>query len=289
MRPPRSARRDDRRVNALTRFLIDVARDWFGRFVAVQGLDRAMAIGAQAYTALVPLLIVYSSLLPRADNEDFADVLIKRFELTGSTAASFKQVFAPAGAVESGVTFLGVGLLIVAALSFTRGLQRLYELAYELPTLGIKNTPRGLLWLLVVTIVAGVRPIVLGPFGGALLTVLSLAFGVGVWLVTPYLLLGRRVAWQTLLPGALLTAIGMIGVGIYSVIWMPHALASSARQYGIIGIGFALLAWLVAVSSVIVVTTTGGAILAERLGLHSAAGDDTPAGESASSSSALGA
>jgi membrane protein len=83
VRPPRSAPRDDRPI----RLLIDIARDWLRRFVAVQGIDRAMAIGAQAYTALIPLLIVYSSLLPRSDNEDFADVLIRRFELSGSTAS----------------------------------------------------------------------------------------------------------------------------------------------------------------------------------------------------------
>ena len=106
---------------------LDVARDWTQRFVEIQGIDRAMALGAQAYTALIPLLIVYVSLLPRADNEDFADVMIKEFELSGSTAASFKRAFAPAGEVESSVTALGVILLIVSALSFTRGMQRLYE------------------------------------------------------------------------------------------------------------------------------------------------------------------
>jgi len=34
------------------RALIDLFRDWIERFVAVQGVDRSMAIGAQAYTAL---------------------------------------------------------------------------------------------------------------------------------------------------------------------------------------------------------------------------------------------
>jgi membrane protein len=143
----------------------------------------------------------------------------------------------------------------------------------------MKNTPRGALWLLVVTVVVALRPIVLKPFSGALLTALSLAFGIGLWLVTPYLLLGRRVPWRTLLPGALLTAVGMIGVGIYSVVWMPHAFASAAKQYGIIGIGFAMLTWLVAVSSVVVVATTGGAMIADRLGLQSPARDDTLSGE----------
>jgi membrane protein len=248
------------------RAVADLATDWLTRFVAVQGIDRAMAIGAQAYTALIPLLIVYASLLPRADNEDFADTLIKQFKLSGSTASSFKRAFAPAGEVESSVTALGVVLLLVSALSFTRGMQRLYEGAFDLEKLGMKNTPRALLWLFVITLFLAVRPVVLGPLHGWLSVAATLAFSTLLWLLTPYLMLGRRVSWQRLLPGAVLTALGMAGVGIWSALWMPHTLASSASQFGLIGIGFALLTWLIAIASVIVVTTTGGAMIADRWG-----------------------
>ncbi len=174
--------------------VVDLARDWIGRFIAVQGIDRAMAIGAQAYTALIPLMIVYASLLPRSGNESFADVLVDRFELTGSTAASVELAFAPAGEVESGVTLLGAGLLLVAALSFTRGMQRLYEGAFGLTKLGMRNTPRGLLWLVVLTVAASVRPVITEPFEGVTRVVITIAEGVVLWLVTPSLLLGRARA-----------------------------------------------------------------------------------------------
>lgn len=247
------------------RGVIDFGRDWLRRFVQVQGFDRAMAISAYAYTALFPLLIVYASLLPRADSEDFSDVLIKEFELRGATASSVKQAFAPAGEVQSGVTLLGVGLLLISALSFSRGLQRLYELSYRLPALGMRNTPRGVLWLVFLVVLAGARPIVTSPFGGELKVVVTLIISVGGWIITPYLLLGKRVAWRPLLPGALLTALGMAGVGIWSVVWMPHTLAASAQQFGVIGVGFALMSWLFAVAVVVVVATTGGAMITARL------------------------
>lgn len=239
-------------------------RDWFERFVSVQGIDRAMAIAAQGYSAFLPLLIVYASLLPRSDNKSFADLLVDRFELHGSAAESVRMAFAPSGAVESGVTALGVTLLLVSALSFTRGMQRLYEGAYGLPTLGMRNTLRALLWLTTIAAIVTLRPVITEPLGGWLLVATTLAIGTVTWLVTPYLLLGRRVRPLRLLPSAVLTAIGMAGVGIWSVIWMPHTLASSAAQFGIIGIGFAMLTWFVAVAAVLVVTTTGGATIADR-------------------------
>ncbi|MDA0184739.1 hypothetical protein OJ997_30835 [Solirubrobacter phytolaccae] len=244
--------------------VVQFFREWLERFVSVQGIDRAMAIAAQGYSAFLPLLIVYASLLPRADNKSFADVLVKQFELTGSAAESVRLAFAPSGAVESGVTVLGVVLLLVSTLAFTRGLQRLYEGAYGLRTLGMRNTLRALLWLSTITLIVTLRPIVTEPLSGWLLIASTLAIGTMTWLLTPYLLLGRRVRPLRLLPSAVLTAIGMAGVGIWSVIWMPHTLSTSASQFGIIGIGFAMLTWFVAVSSVIVVTTTGGATIAER-------------------------
>ena len=44
--------------------VVRFGRDWFARFIHVQGFDRAMAIAAYGYSALIPLLIVYASVLP---------------------------------------------------------------------------------------------------------------------------------------------------------------------------------------------------------------------------------
>ncbi len=245
-------------VAPVARFL----RDWIARFLGVQGFDRAMAVAAYGYSALIPLLIVYASLLPTS--RSFADTIVERFELTGASADTVRQAFAPTDTVNSGVTVLGVVLLLVSALSFARGMQRLYEGVYGLPTLGIRNTKWGLAWLAVICALVVIRPVVLGGVGGALDTIAALALSGGLWLATPYLLLGRRVRWTRLAPAAVLSTIGMTGVGIWSVIFMPHILASSSAEFGVIGIGFALLTWLVAVAVVLVVAASGGAVIADR-------------------------
>jgi membrane protein len=234
--------------------------------VALHGVDRAMAIGAQAYTALFPQLIVYISISPLKSGRSMSQMLIDRLELDGAAAASVRQAFAPVGAVQSGITALSVALLLFSGLSFTRGLQRLYEGAFSLPTLGVKNTKWGILWLAAVTLLVTLRPIVLGGLSGRIETIASLLISGLLWLVTPYLLLGRRVYWLRLAPLAVLSVIGMTGVGIWSVLWMPHTIAASADQFGVIGIGFALLTWMVAVAGVLVVAATGGALVSDRIG-----------------------
>ena len=239
---------------------VDFFREWLRRFFGVQGFDRAMAIGAYAYSALIPAVIVYSAVV--SDEKSFADTLIDRFELSGSSADAVRSAFGASATVQSSVTWFGVLLLIISALSFARAMQRLYEGAYDLPPLSMRNTNWALLWLLIVFLAALVRPLIdRGPVTGLILSA-------AIWLATPYLLLGRRVHWSRLVSVALLSAVGMSGVGIYTVIYMPHAISDSAAQYGVFGIGFALLGWLFVSACVLVAAATGGALITERIEHH---------------------
>jgi membrane protein len=140
--------------------------------------------------------------------QGFADQLIRIFHLTGTAAATVRQAFAPPGAVESQVSAIGALLLVVSALSFTRALQRLYELAWGETSLGVRAAKFGLIWLALVVATLTVRPILLGAFHGVTKVVLTMVTSGLLWLVTPYVLLGRRVDWRRLWPTAALTRRG---------------------------------------------------------------------------------
>ena len=241
------------------------ARDWFLGFAGLQGFDRAVALAGQAFTALIPLLIVYAAVVSRASGQDFADQLIRVFHLTGNSAANVRQAFAPPGTVESQVSTLGALLLIVSALSFTRALQRLYQIAWNQTSLGVRAAKWGLIWLLLVVVVLTVRPIALSPFDGVLKVVLSIIDSGLLWLITPYVLLGRRVPWRRLWPTAVLTGVGMTALGLAGAVWMPHSVATTGAQFGGIGVAFAILGWLVGGGFVLVVATSGGALIDARL------------------------
>jgi membrane protein len=88
--------------------------------------------------------------------------------------------------------------------------------------------------------------------------VLSLAGGLFVGLFTPYLLLGRRIRWHRLLLQASLTAAGLTALGIWTAIYMPKAIGSSASAYGAIGVAFALLTWLWGLGIVLVIAAVYG-------------------------------
>jgi membrane protein len=261
-----AARQRAGRAGRLVTAPLQFGRDWLVRFIGLQGFDRAVALAGQAFTALIPLLIVYSAVVSQRTGRDFADELVHVFGLKGAAATDLRRAFAPPTEVTSQVSALGVFLLVTAALSFTRALQRLYQFAWDQPSLGWRAAKWGLIWLAAAAVLVTLRPIVLHAVHGALLVVLSLVFAAVFWLVTPVVLLAQRVSWHRLLPTALLTGFGMTALSICSAIWMPRSVAKSAQQFGVMGIAFALLSWLVGAGFVLVAAAAFGAVIDERLG-----------------------
>jgi membrane protein len=246
--------------------VVGFVRAWVERWFEVQGVDRAMALAAQAFSALIPLLIVYTAVVTRNESSSFADRLIDRFDLDDATADSVREAFASSQTVTSSISSLGLVLLIISALAFTRGMQRLYEGAYELPKLGVRNTPWALAWLALVIVWSSIQPALAALFDStAPHAVVSLFLAAVAWVLTPYLLLGRRLHWRRLMAGGVLTATGMTALGATSVLWLPRTIETSADQFGVMGVAFALLSWLVAAGFVLVAAATGGAVTAERL------------------------
>lgn len=253
-----AARRHARLAHAiaLTRAALD-------RLVEIQFVDRSIALGSLAFTALVPLLVIAAAFLPGTDG--LASTLVERFHLRGSTADLVRDVFAQPDAVRQSISWLGVLLLIGAALSFTRGLQRVYERAWRLEARGLAGTRAGLIWIggIVVwsTLFASVRDWLLdltGPVGS--LTIL-LTGNAALWLWSPWILLAGRVGWRALVPTALLTSVAMTTISVGSVIYMPEAIGRSAAHYGTIGIAIALVSWLVGVGFALTACAGVGAVL----------------------------
>ena len=243
---------------------LSFGRDCLTRFFSVQGLDRAMALAAQAFTTLLPLLVVYGALVPTPDGEDFAGRIIDRLDLEGASAKSVEEAFASSSTTASSVTAIGIVLLVISALSFTRGLQRLYEGSFGLPALGIRGTRYGLQWLLVMVLVLTFRPLVLGFLHDTAAAVGAVGLSLLLWLATPYLLLGKRIAWRRLVPAAVLTTVGM---GVYtatSFLWLPRTIESLSEQFGFIGISFALVSWFFAAASILVAGAAIGAVVDQR-------------------------
>ena len=226
---------------------------WFvDPLVRFDFLDRSLAIGAQAFSALIPMLLVL-----RLGSGGLPQDLIERFNLHDDAAEAVREAFSVADG-RSTTTVISVVVLVVSVLSFTRRLQRLYESTWELATRGVRGTGWGLAWIGFLLIYGSLHPALDGVARGVVGVLLSVAGAFVLGLLTPYLLLGRRLDTRRLVPQACLTAVGLTALGIWSAIYMPRALESSADAYGSIGVAFALLTWLWGLGMVLVAAAVYG-------------------------------
>jgi membrane protein len=160
---------------------------------------------------------------------------------------------------------IGALIVLLSATASSRAMARVCERAWRLP----RAAARLVAWRWVAWIVAWVAVLVLqgplrhglgaGPWVGAPLIFLA---DVLVWWWTQRLLLGARMPWLPLLPGALLSALAMTALSMTARLYLPTALNRSLATYGSLGSIFTLLSWLIAICAVLTFTITAGAVLA---------------------------
>lgn len=229
------------------------------QLVAQQAVDRAMVIASQAFTALIPLLILVSALAPASRRGLVADAIVGRFNLSGDSAAAVEQMFGGGANPSTGV--LSVVLMLVSGVSLTRRIQRMYEQAWHregdpgvVGLRGSLNATLGLSAMLVEIVLLGLaRTLVRRLPGEWLLGVpLSLLTSLVLWTSIPWLLLDRRVHWRRLLVGGVMAAFCANAYGAATTVYMPGLLDSYNRRYGLFGVTLALVGWLLCISMIIV-------------------------------------
>jgi membrane protein len=239
------------------------------RFVQIEGPQQATVIAAQAFTSLIPFLVVASALGP--GEGDLGDRIVERFSLDGDSARSVKALFNDTGEVESTVTWVGVVILVLSTLSFTRATQRMFQRAYGTSAKGPREMWRGFAWLGGFAVwIAVSSPLRdgLSDIGGLLLAlVASGVTGFFLWLWTPAILLGIR-DWRRLLPGAIVSGVLGALAGVASGIYIPILMEWSADKYGLIGIAFSMQSWLLVMAFVVVIGAVVGAVASELYGDH---------------------
>jgi uncharacterized BrkB/YihY/UPF0761 family membrane protein len=235
------------------------------RFQRIAGFDRAVALASSALTALIPLAILAGAILPDS-GKDAADRIIDRYDLTGGGAEAVRDAFSPAAGTETEISVAGALLLLVAVLSFSRAVQRLFEQTWELKPLSVRNSVNGMLWIAALTLYMALNGWIHGAVDltrlqiGANLVLIPVSAVFLVW--SGWILTAKRISRRSLLPfgvtGAVLLALYSTGAAVY----VPHLFESYATRYGVIGAVFAMISALFCVMIVVV----GAAALGREVG-----------------------
>jgi membrane protein len=235
----------------------------------IELFDRAMTLAAQAFTSVLPVIILIAVLRPRRP-DDLGAVIAEQLGLPPGAQRALLESLPEAAEASASFGFFGALVVLLGATSFSRALERMYARIWDVPRPGLHGSWRWLAALLAVVVALVVIRFTRGVLDALPVPVLwqataSAAVWAVVWSLVPWLLLKGQVALRLVAAGGVPTGLALALTGLPGSVYLPIALGAGARQFGALGIAFAYIGWLFVLSMVVVV----GAVLG-----HAAARDE---------------
>jgi membrane protein len=243
------------------------------RFGALKGGSLAAAVTLQSFLALFPLLLALVAIVgffSAHSSTDVAGRIIGEFGLTGDAATAMRDALSTAEESRRTASVVGLVGLAWSGLGLVAALQYAYDQVWQVESRGVKDKAVGVMWLV------GAALLFVG--GAAITTVLrwvpgfvtpvgalaSIGISFLLWWWTSKALPNRDVGWRPLIPGAIAGAVGLEILKVVGAYYVPKAVSSSSELYGSIGIVFAILAWLLLFTRLVVYSEILNVVLWER-------------------------
>ena len=239
------------------------------RFQKLAGFDRSIALASSALTATIPLAIVTSAVASHLGGKDTAERIIERYDLSGGGAEAVKDLFSPTSGTSTSLGIVGFLFLLVAVLSFTRAVQRLFEQTWELTPLSVRNTFNGILWIAGLTAYLGLSGFLHAALGRSRLELTATLFDVPLAAVflgwSGWVLSAKRIARDALIPFAIVGSAVLAVYSVGAVVYIPHLFSTYSTRYGVIGAVFAMISALFCVMVAVVGSAAAGREIHDEL------------------------
>jgi membrane protein len=244
------------------------------RYRDVDGPLESALLSLYVLVAIIPALLVMEEYLD-AHPAALANDLVHHYGLNASTAELLRNVLVQDRTHELGSALFAIAGALFFGLNFGRVLQLVHARAWriQLPT---RQSDQALY-----------AAVLLGVYGLILLLLVqlselrgspswvgtTLALGwIGLLVVffiwAPWLLTHKLITRRDLLPGAVLTAIGLVVLMLVSSYVMEFWVNLYASDYGGLGVVLAIYFWIAFSSAVIVGAASLSPLLAERRNLQ---------------------
>jgi len=251
-----------------------VAIDAWRRYRSVDGPLQSALLSIYILVAVLPALLVMEEYLDPHPNA-LASQIVHHYRLNASTSELLHNVLGQGRSHELGSALLAIASALVFGIGFGRVLQLVHSRAWKLDlATGPFDQVRygavlaglyGLLLLLLLQLneFHTSSTLIKALLGVGWVGFLTLFFDVAPWLLTH-----RQISRRDLLPGAVLTALAVVGLMIVSNFVMQFWVDLYARDYGGFGVVLAIYFWIAFSSAVIVGAASLSPALAARRSLR---------------------
>jgi membrane protein len=240
------------------------AQDVAARLTAVDFGNSIVLFGAALLVAVLPLLLLLSSLADTRVDDD----LSRHIGLDRTGAHIVEGLFRKTPSHAAGPIVLGLIVAFAGTMTLVSFLQIIYERVFNQEHRGWRDLHRFVAWVLVLaalTVAAAAYDHPLGRDAGPVVRSL-----VSFMLITAFLwwtmhfLLAGRLMWRQLIWPAVITSLLWFGLALFSSLYFSSALISENKLYGTIGVVFILMTWFIAIGAIVVLGAVCGAVLQER-------------------------
>jgi membrane protein len=238
----------DQGSHAVDRVKATTAGTFWSRLNAIDFMNSSLQFAALAVLCLFPFLITVSA----ESGGDARHALVARLGLDQQATRDVDKLMSSGSHTVTTLSVVGAAVVLFGALGIASTLQVWYERAYgQAPAQNMaRQLANRLLWLgglMGYLTLQDFSFIQLKQVGGARVPIYIATFILAVpfywW--TPHVLLMGRVAWGRLFPVGLATAGCVTGLGVFSGLLFSQQIASSASDYGPIGVVMVLLSYLI--------------------------------------------
>ncbi|WP_063770907.1 YihY/virulence factor BrkB family protein [Streptacidiphilus neutrinimicus] len=220
-----------------------------GRHVEI--MQRSLAFAALFFVTLVPLLVVIAAAEGSRGN-GIAQWVSDALGLSGKGAEAVKGLFATRRQTLSTTTGVSLAALAVFGISLMASVQAAYERIWNLP-----RGPWHTTWRQTVGLAGLIGYILLVEWSGtpgqhtaaqpALRVGASVLGGIALFWWLQWLLLGSRIPWSRLLPGAVATVTALAGLRLFSRFVLAPLVVVNAVSYGTVGTVLIVQSFLIGV------------------------------------------
>jgi uncharacterized BrkB/YihY/UPF0761 family membrane protein len=251
---------------------IDAGFELYERDRLAAGGILAGALAYRFFITLLPvtLLLVVGLGYASAANETAPAEAAQEFGIGGAAATSVAESARASSGGRALAATVGVVALLYSALTAVRALRITHAIAWQLPERRWRgNVAATLAYVAIVLLAFGVSSATgwarehLGVAGLAV-TIASLAAFFAIWLWASWRLPHGPVGWTALVPGAILMAVGVLGLQLVTFLYVSPRLDSATATYGALGVALVLLLWLYLLARLVVAAAMLNATLWER-------------------------
>lgn len=223
--------------------------------------DRAMTLAGQAFTSVLPLIILWTAL--RGSSQ--LDAVLAGLGLSSKDVDVPQSVSGLPPSSFSAFGVLGALMIIGGATSLARAIGRMYVSVWQIRKLPYTGWWR---WVLVIFIfplavtlqifaskLHNISPAGFGVLGLSLELAATVVLWIAVWFAVPRLMVSRQLPFRLVMINAVVTGVAITLYLVGSFMVMPHTVSTTTHHYGTLGLVFAAISWLFIFAAIVVIAT----------------------------------